>query len=787
MRLLSRAAAALTTAGLAVGGLVSLNLAPASAEPGAVVISQVYGGGGNSGAPYTHDFVELFNRGSAPVSLAGWTVQYTSAAGTGHFAANKVALSGTVAPGGYHLVQLGAGAGNGAALPAPDTTGGIAMGGTGGKVALVGSADGLACNGRSAPCTPEQLAQIRDLVAYGSADFYEGTGPAPALSNTTAGLRKGGGCADTDDNAADVEAGAPAPRNSASPAAPCGGSTPDPTPTATATPTPTPSPTASPDCDTPVTHQIAEVQGTGDASPLAGKAVRVEGVVTADFQAPGQLNGFYVQDDTPDADPRTSEGLFVHAPASAGDVKPGDRVRVSGTVKEYEGLTEVTSVSDLDVCGTGSVRPLAYKLPRPEGVTFEPVEGMLTTFREPLTVTDHYRLGQYGEIAVSSEGRVFQPTDREGVSKELNARRTLVIDDAAPGTFPATIPHTTPRVVRLGDTTLGVTGVMSEFKGHRLLPTKRVDFLRTNPRLPAPLPLFGNVKVAGFNTLNWFTTDNPPGRGANNAAERERQLAKLVAAIKGLNADVVGLMEVENNGDTALNALVEAVNAKLGAGTYKGITHPLPGTDQIKVAMMYKPAKVSPVGAAISDPNPVYSRPPLAQTFQRAGGSEPFTLIVNHFKSKGCGDATGPDADHGQGCWNATRVKQAEAINAFIAGKKLPNPMVLGDLNAYGEEDPIKTLEKAGLRSVTKRFVPAPLRYSYLFQGQLGELDHALTGGNLSARVTGATIWHINSDETAFQDYNIYKDDKQPDFYTPDAFRSSDHDPVLIALNLRRR
>ncbi|MFC4060180.1 lamin tail domain-containing protein, partial [Planomonospora corallina] len=196
MRALSRAIAALATLGVTAAGVAALTPSPALAAPGTVVISQVYGGGGNSGAPYASDFVELFNRSSAPVTLDGWSVQYTSATGTGPFGSNKVALAGTLAPGQYHLVQLAGGA-NGAALPAPDSTGTINMSGSSGKVALARTAEGLACNGGSAPCTAEQTALIADLVGYGTADYSEGKA-APTLSTATAGFRKNHGCADTD-------------------------------------------------------------------------------------------------------------------------------------------------------------------------------------------------------------------------------------------------------------------------------------------------------------------------------------------------------------------------------------------------------------------------------------------------------------------------------------------------------------------------------------------------------------------------------------------------------------
>ncbi|MBX6384679.1 MAG: ExeM/NucH family extracellular endonuclease [Microbispora sp.] len=784
-----RLAAVISAAGLLAAGVAVAAPAPASAEPGSVVISQVYGGGGNSGAPYSNDFVELFNRGAETISLDGWSLQYTSATGTGLFGSQKLNLSGSLAPGQYHLVQLSAGSTPSGALPPPDTVGSLSLSATSGKVALVRSTTGLACNGGSTPCTPEQTAQIADLVGYGTADYFEGTAAAPGLNNATAAVRAGGGCTDTDDNAADFTAGTPAPRNSATPPAPCGGASPSPSPTASPSPSasasasPEPSPTGDP-CDVPANRQIAEVQGRGDASPLAGQTVRVEGVVTGDFQAAGQLSGFYFQDPTPDADPATSDGLFAFARDILKDVKVGDRVLVTGRVTEFNGLTELSPVTAVDVCGTGTITPKVYDLPRADGASFEPYEDMLVTFPEPLTVTDHYNLGRYGEVTVAAGGRLFQPTDRKGVNPALDARRSLLVDDGSNTENPAVIPYTTPHVVRLGDTAVGITGVLSYgFGAYRLEPTKPITFLRTNPRSPAPAPVGGNVRVASLNTLNWFTTLG--SRGAGTAEEQQRQLKKIVATLKGLNADVVGLMEIENNGGTALNALVDALNAEMGAGTYAALTHPYPGTDAIQVAAIYKPAKLIPVGKTRSSADPVFRRPPLIQTFRRVGGGQPFTLLVNHFKSKGCDEAaTGGDADRGdgQGCYNAERVRQATAVLGLIESMDLPNPLVIGDLNAYGEEDPIHTLEKGGLTSLSKRFVPASQRYSYLFGGLSGELDHAMAGKQLAKRVTGATIWHVNADEPRILDYNL--EFNPPGLYRPDAFRSSDHDPLLIGLKL---
>src|SRR2546426_4405766 len=201
--------------------LAALLLFPSGARAGAsdVVVSQIYGGGGNAGATFRNDYVELFNTGSGTVDLSGWTVQYATAAGTTW---QTTALSGAIPPGRYYLVQLASNADVGAALPAADATGTSNLGGTSGKIALVRGATALACGASAGSCSTDPL--VEDLVGYGSASDFEGTGSAAGLSNTTAALRANDGCADTGDNATDFAAATPAPRNSASPANSCGGS-----------------------------------------------------------------------------------------------------------------------------------------------------------------------------------------------------------------------------------------------------------------------------------------------------------------------------------------------------------------------------------------------------------------------------------------------------------------------------------------------------------------------------------------------------------------------------------
>lgn len=757
---------------------------PAQAVSPDVVISQVYGAGGNTGATLRHDFVEVYNRGASPVDLTGWSVQYASATGTGTFASNSpVSLTGTLPPGEHYLVQLAGGA-NGTALPTPDATGTIAMAAGSGKVVAVrpGATVGLACNGGSDPCDAAELARIADLVGYGGANFFE-TAPAPTLSSTTAALRAADGATDTDDNAADFAVGAPNPRA-------CG---------AACVPPP-------PVCDPPPTHEIAEIQGSGTSTPLAGQCVRTEGIVTGDFNGTGGLGGFYLQDDTPDSDPATSDGLFV---VSTAEVSAGDRVRVDGTAAEGFGETQLTDAT-VSVIGTGVIAPAPYDLPRPVGTTFEPVEGVLLTFPEELTATEHFQLGRFGEVAVSSGGRLLQPTDvvAPGAAAQAmlaeNQRRRLLVDDGSTVQNPQSVPHLEPHAVRIGDTTSGITGVLGYgFGSFRLQPTAPLAFTSANPRPPAPADVGGDVTVASFNTLNYFTTlttENPDARGANSLAEFARQQAKEVAAITSLDADVVGLMEIENNGPTAVASLVQALNDATAPGTYAYVTEPVLngpndlggtfGTDAIKVALIYQPAAVTPVGTAQTSADPVFDRPPLIQTFAPVDGGavpdEEFTVVVNHFKSKSCGSsppAIEADQGDGQGCFNHKRLLQAQALASHLDTQAVSNALVIGDLNSYTEEDPIHALEDAGYTGLTGEFMDPADRYSYVFDGFSGELDHAMADADLVDNVTGATIWHINADEPLVLDYNL-DFGRDPAIFEPNAYRASDHDPVVVGLEL---
>lgn len=870
--------------------------APALAGTGSpVVISQVYGGGGNASAPYQNDFVELFNRSASPVTLDGWSLQYSSAGGTS-WASNKAAIpTVTLAPGQYYLVQLSGGA-TGAALPDADASGSINMSASSGKIALVKSSTGLAAVENPNPTDQPTLA---DLVGFGSkATGFEGSGAtASNLSNTLAALRKEDGCTDSDDNKADFETGAPTPRNTHSALKACPGAGPVDQPIVLNCPASIAGSAgsaisgilAASDPDgivnraeitggaiagislgplTPATgnggearvtlsvdagvqsgsypvkvsfandsgqsatctvnvaiageHTIPEIQGSGMSSPYANTVQTTTGVITRKFSN----GGFFIQDPAGDGDPTTSDAIYVFGYTTSAAV--GERVRVSGTVTEYKPsnatrtYTELGKVTEVSVLGSGpAVQVTNIRLGDEDLSRYE---GMLVRFTNDLVVNGNAYLGDRGELVLGSS-RHETPTNRyrPGTPDAIalaaaNERDTVILDDGLFST-PSQIPYLTDGTVRAGDSIGGLTGVLDfgatggNGAWYKLQPTEAPVFNRSNPREAVPTVAPGNVRVASANVLNFFTnfTDGTDVtgarsqgcfigsgvrvsncRGADNMAEFVRQRDKIVNELKGMNADAVGLMEIENNGDTTVAYLVDALNKAIGSTVYDYVRKPATtGTDAIRVAMIYKPAVLSPVGGALSDGDAINNRPPMAQTFQVKANGARFSLVVNHLKSKGsCGGAGAGDSDSGdgQGCWSATRVEQAQRLfNYFIpavaANAGDPDVLAVGDFNAYGHEDPIAFLTDAGMVNELERFIrPNGMPYSYVFDAQAGYLDHALATASLDAQVAGAAEWHNNADEPEVIDYNL--DGKSDDEYVNNAFRASDHDPVVVSLNL---
>ena len=572
-------------------------------------------------------------------------------------------------------------------------------------------------------------------------------------------------------------------------------------------------------CGEPATL-IHDIQGSGFESPLAGQFHSVEAVVVADFQAGGQLSGFYIQEEDADndADPMTSEGLFVYD--TNNEVSVGDLVRLTGTVGEYYGMTQLSSVSSLEVCATDmSVSAAELMLPVESTATLESVEGMSIVVPQTLTVSENYNLGRYGELVLSN-GRLFNPTNIAApgeAAMALQAANNLnrvVLDDASRAQNPDPIVYPNPglsayNTVRGGDLVTGVEGVLEyAFSEYRIQPTNEPSFVSNNPRTSAPLlPGEGSLTVASFNVLNYFNGDGfgegfPTDRGADTAEELQRQEDKIVNAILAMNADIVGLMEIENDGfgeNSAIATLVNALNSAGGDYAYIDPGLAKIGSDAIAVGLIYQPSQVEPQGLAhIIDSsidsrfNDDKNRPALIQTFKEIESNGVLTVAVNHLKSKGssCDDLGDPDMGDGQGNCNLTRTAAANALADYLSTDPTSSQdediLIIGDLNAYAKEDPVSAILDKGYQDLISEFV-GDQAYSYVFYGQAGSLDHALASNSLSSQVTGLAEWHINTDEPRVLDYNTeYKSEAQIfDLYSTEPYRASDHDPVIVEIKLK--
>lgn len=596
----------------------------------------------------------------------------------------------------------------------------------------------------------------------------------------------------------------------------------------------------------PTLTTIYNIQGSGTASSIVGDTVIVEGIVTGDLQDDSDtsrnLRGFYIQDETGDNDVTTSDGIFVFESSLITDVNVGDKVRITGTVEEFFGETQLAA-NGIEIIGSGTVAATTIDLPTLSTLVnsdgeiiadLEQYEGMLVTFPETLTVTELFNLDRFGELRVSEGGRLQQFTNNNqpsvtGYQAHLEniASRNITIDDGLTIQNPDPIIYPAPQLnanntLRMGDTVTGLTGNVRFSRGsggsgdetYRIIPTESPNFVNENLRPATPEDVGGRLKVATLNVLNYFTTldegDNVSGpnnlnpRGADNLEEFQRQQEKLVTAIATIDADILGLVEIENtdivNGeDVAVSNLVNAINTSLGSQVYDYISTGFIGGDAIKVGIIYKPTIVNPVADfAILDSSvdPTFidnrNRPVLAQTFTEVGTGEALTIAVNHFKSKGTSgltDTNDPNFDQldGQGFWNAVRTDAAIALTNWLATDPTNSNdadfLILGDLNAYAQEDPITAIESAGYTDLVDQFVGEDA-YSFVFDGQFGSLDYALANSSLTPQVTGVTEWHVNADEPDALDYNLDFGRNPSIFDGEDPFRNSDHDPIIVGLDL---
>lgn len=561
----------------------------------------------------------------------------------------------------------------------------------------------------------------------------------------------------------------------------------------------------------------------------------VRGVITADYRYQNGFSGFYIQTPDSKAKANLSNAIFVYLPAASTITggKVGEEVILKGRLTNYENQLQIDQLSsNIQTCNNQAaslVSSTPIQLPFSSltdatGNAPKRYQGMLVKIPQTLTVSENYDYGRYGQLSLSL-GRLYIPTNlypaksNEAVAlAKQNLLSKIILDDGynnqnrtpwLPQTFNAA------NTLRTGYQLKNVEGILEyRFNAWRIQPIQNKALPEvvkdSNLRNSTVLAKESKqVRVAAFNVLNY---DNSPligvkpDRGANTESEFTRQHAKIVSAIKTIDADVYGLMEIANNGygeKSAVNYLTRALGAD-----WKYVIPPNMdklGTDVIAVAIIYNSKRVKPVGnPVVYDDFTQKNRVTMAQSFQAVLGGKTFTVVPNHLKSKGScpDDKNSPEANQGdgQGCWNPTRVTAVQKLIQWIATNptkaEKPNYLLIGDMNSYAKEDPILAFEKANYKILLndEKVGQGKSAYSYVFgvasdatgNGGAGNLDHAIADANLYPMVKRTFAWHINADEPTALDYNEeYKTEEQISaFYAPDAFRSSDHDPVIVDLDL---
>ncbi|WP_085314591.1 lamin tail domain-containing protein [Derxia lacustris] len=786
---------------LALAGLAGNALAA-----GSVAISQIYGGGGNSGATLKNDFIELRNIGSVAVSLNGWSVQYASSSGT-NWAVTPLGNL-TLQPGQFFLVQEAQGANGTTALPTPDASGSIPMSATTGKVALVGSTTALTCGSN---CAGNTAAGVIDFVGFGSANNGE-AGTTGTLNNSSAALRAGNGCTDSDSNANDFTVGTPNPRNRSTPYEACaaggggggsGGS----------------GGSGGTGGGSAGSTRIHDIQGRAHRSPLEGTTVTgVPGIVTAVLSA-----GFYLQDPTPDTDPATSEGIYVYT-GSAPTVQVGDSVLVGGKVTEYRPgadadnltVTELTAptvsivsrgnaLPAATVVGTagrlppgktiyagasGDVETLGNLKPASNGLDFyESLEGMRLQLNNPVASGP---TNSYSELSLLPDfgNAASTRTTRGGIviaADDYNPERVIVDDGAVK--VPA---------ANTGASFTRVVGVLDyNFGNYKLLATELAGFAAgTLAPETTRAATADELTVASFNVENLAAT-NPVGKF-------DRLAAQIVGNLRA--PDVIGLMEIQDNNGATDNGVVDASStvaaltaaiARAGGPAYafrainpvndqdggepggnirqgflfnparvgfvdrSGATPTTANAVVVsggKPALRYSPGRVDPTNAAFAS-----SRKPLAAEFTFNGHT--LFIVANHFNSKG-GDQPLFGRNQPPALASETqRNQQASVVAGFVsqllAADASAKVLVLGDLNDFEFSNPVGKLKAAGMVDLVET-LPAVERYTYVYDGNSQVLDHIMVSSALASRADYDVV-HVNSE---FAD------------------QASDHEPEVVRLNL---
>ncbi|MFF2030651.1 ExeM/NucH family extracellular endonuclease [Arthrobacter sp. NPDC058192] len=832
--------AALLAAPLAAVPANAVEVSPAANGASPVVINEAYLSGGSSGAAFKNKFVELYNSSEAPVSLEGWSLQYRSASGMGAPSA-VAALSGSIPAKGFYLLQGGSNGTAGADLPAADATAtGFNPAGGGGTIVLARQAAAINPLPIGSVIEP---ANVADLLGYGTSNTFETQAAAAPSGNTDVKSLNRSSGADTNNNSADTTLNATITPKTANGAAPGPVHPPvDPgpgTPPATKTIAEIQGDgAASPLTGTTVVTR-GKVTATFPTGGFAGYYIQTAGtggdLTPANHTASDALFVY-----SPSTVGDVQIGDYVETTGAVSEFFGMTQLTVAAPA-DLKKLTEAAP----EVKATGFALPADEAFRESlEGMLLTP-QGPVNV-ADNFSLNQYGEIGLAGGTTPLAQPTAVAPfgSAEYTAAAAANAARGIKLDDGATTNFlkdaaakAQPLPYLTASdPVRVGSPVTFKTNVVlsyanSAWKFQPLTQLTAANAATVQPasfgatRANAPAAVGGNLKLASFNVLNYFPTtgDQVAGctfypdrdgnpitvkggcdvRGAANAENFKRQQEKIVAAISKSGADVVTLMEVENsaqfgkNRDDALAKLVEALNiATPGIWDYvrtPANAPPLADEDMIRTAFIFKKAAAEPLGESIIHNDTVAfasARKPMAQVFKPVGASDDkkFIAIANHFKSKGSA-ATPEDTDKGQGASNLARTAQARSLLAFSdelqKSKGTDKVFLIGDFNSYAKEDPINVLTGAGYVNQDEKAKNADgsAKHSYLFGGLVGSLDHILASPAANAAVTGADIWNINSVESVALEYSRYNNNVT-DYYVPDQFRASDHDPVVVGLNL---
>jgi len=510
---------------------------------------------------------------------------------------------------------------------------------------------------------------------------------------------------------------------------------------------------------------ICSIQGNGQTSPRVGDDVSVEGVVTLVLGDAEESSGFFIQSEAADAADGCSQGLFVACSERLESPRVGQWVRVHGRIEEIDDVTTITAVDLLSACGATALEPV--RIPTLALDNAEAFESMWLRSPDTWTLLEAGRplTGAYA----STEGRLYAAGHELGaVSEERAAHAWTLLPRAPPGS--AEVAAT--EALRSGARAGGASGVVQLGPGRRRLwlttTLKWQSSVPTAPLRPNP----GVLRVAAFNLENYFVDLRGPG--ARSAPALARQRDKLIAAVVGLDADVLGLVELENDANLALEHLVNGLNERLALPQRYAFSSTLPPAGStLRTAILYRPARAQALGEAWFEPSPRFRRSPAFQTLLL--GTTLVTIGVVHFKSKLCG--TEPEVTQpAEGCGADTRRDEAQALVSTIVNFAPRGPvLIMGDLNSDTLEAPLAVLRQSGLSDLLAG-VPVEERYSYVFEGRASLLDQVWASPELRLRLANAGVWHINADEARLGNSRAERD--------TDARGSSDHDPVFVDLAL---